>query len=31
MIYLEICYLIENFVDDWYLTRNMLEVTKRGR
>jgi len=27
MIYLETCYLIENFVNDWYSTTNMLEVS----
>jgi len=26
-IYLEACYLIENFVNDWYSTTNMLEVS----
>jgi len=30
MIHLEIGYLIENFVNDWYLTTNMLEVSKLG-
>ena len=30
-IYLETGYLIENFVNDWYLTTNMLEVSKLGR
>jgi len=30
-IYLETGCLIENFVNDWYLTTNMLEVSKLGR
>jgi len=29
--YLETDCLIENFVNDWYLTTNMLEVSKLGR
>jgi len=29
-IYLETDYLIENFVNNWYLTTNMLEVSKLG-
>ena len=28
---LETGYLIKNFVNDWYLTTNMLEASKRGR
>ena len=27
MIYLETGYLIENFVNDWYSTTNMLELS----
>jgi len=30
-IYLETGHLIENFVNDWYLTTNMLELSKLGR
>jgi len=30
-IYLETGYLIENFVNDWYLSTNILEVSKHGR
>jgi len=30
-IYLETGHLIENFVNDWYSTTNMLELSKRGR
>jgi len=30
-IYLETDYLIENFVNDWYVITNMLEVSKRGK
>jgi len=30
-IYLETGYLIENFVNDWYVITNMLEVSIRGR
>jgi len=30
-IYLETGYLIENFVNDWYLTTNMLKVSTCGR
>jgi len=30
-MYLETGYLIGNFVNDWYSTTNMLEVSKHGR
>ena len=30
-ICLETGYLIENFVNDWYLNTNMLEVSRRGK
>jgi len=30
-MYLETGYLIGNFVNDWYLITNMLEVSKHGR
>jgi len=30
-IYLETGHLIENFVNDWYLATNMLELSKLGR